>query len=580
MRFGLGFGLNKGGALQALYRILMKTCGLLSYSKGVTDGIMYDKTGQTRPAVQELKLTGDTVQYLKFATLPNQAFSYTDATTKLTVNTALDANGEWIFTTNGAYEVIFVISGDTYKLNISGIDEDDGIIQLVDVATNETIDGQLFLATNPTEVTNEAVSLADEYGFTVSKARGKNLFDKDSTIVNTYIDVNGVRQPSGSGLRASEFIKLNQFTNYKFSGITIFSQYLAYYDKDKNFISSQSVSSAVLSGVNTPSDCEYLSFTFNPAEEDTIQLELGSVATAYEPYDGYYRDQALTDPISQGTIIPTGTDGYALAYVTGGVRPIADYRDKVGLDVRIVDGVADSGENNSNWEFAGAGTGTDGFNITIVDDSGTDRAKLYMMKLEPSTQYTLVYNVSENNSSNLVIFGTESDIDLTTGLTENIGENRFLITTSTNIVFNGFSFLVTSGSIIFDSFRVYEGDYVTGSPPLPTSQQAVVGNSWIWNDLYNDVFTTDTPENTVDKANNQNKVIPFAEANIKSDQVFVNLDTPAIAYTETSLEEPCYTKTLQLMKLNEGLFDVNGDPLYDIDGSRLYALADGVTREV
>ena len=136
-----------------------------------------------------------------------------------------------------------------------------------------------------------------------------------------------------------------------------------------------------------------------------------------------------------------------------------------------VDGYAYNGYNNSNWIFlnTGSGTGTDGTNITVAQDAAGERAKLYDMQLKPSTLYTLVYTVTIDNGANLNIIGSESDIDEgSIGLSESLGENRITFTTSSSIVFNGLSLFVTTGDITFDTFTVYEGDYVSGSPPLPT----------------------------------------------------------------------------------------------------------------
>ena len=113
---------------------------------------------------------------------------------------------------------------------------------------------------------------------------GKNLFDKsdENVTLSKYVDVNGSILNSGAGNAVSGYIRVKPSTVYIKSGLGLATNYgAAYYDKDKNFILYQSSSTG---SFTTPSNAYYYRFTFFGTSIDTVQLELGTVATTYEEY--------------------------------------------------------------------------------------------------------------------------------------------------------------------------------------------------------------------------------------------------------------------------------------------------------
>lgn len=244
----------------------------------------------------------------------------------------------------------------------------------------------------------------------------------------------------------------------------------------------------------------------NPVQDIYTEESLADIQ-GYTVSDGatYYYDNGGANLVPLDVLMTANADGTLSTYLANVTRPQADNKGAVKKNFRIVDGVAYSGENNSEWEFVGTGTGTDGTNITIVNDGGTDRARHYNMVLKPSTLYTCVLNISSITTTDWLILGSQSDIDSNMNLQELTGEYRFTFTTSASIVFNGLTFTVTNGDITFNgqTFRVYEGDYVTGSPALPTSGQYTSGNSVRLSQSFGGVLINDPDELLMDKTTGQ-----------------------------------------------------------------------------
>jgi hypothetical protein len=298
-----------------------------------------------------------------------------------------------------------------------------------------------------------------------------------------------------------------------------------------------------------------------------------------------YYDDAQVNAIPDGKALPIRANSNLLSvYDSTGVQVKAKNVGKVRADKRIVNGVVDNGENYENWEFSGTGTGTDGESITLVDDGGSDSAKIYKSSIKASTFYTLVYDVISATTTNWAMFNTFSDTDISYPMTYGVGENRVLIETSSTITLNGFGFLISNGNINFKDFAVYEGDYTTGD--LPTTGESVLGNTTISYDnpsiyreqvanagLTNDGFDRTDPTSLV--------ALPIAipsNNTIDNDQQFTDTDPYQQLTYEQPLEEPCYTKANIYTNMVEVLTDSEGSPLIDSEGSKLYALIEGVER--
>lgn len=115
---------------------------------------------------------------------------------------------------------------------------------------------------------------------------GKNLFDKTDVTPKKYIDVDG-NILSINNNYVSGYIPVKPNTIYylnQWVGSTV-SRYMAWYDKDKVFISTDRP--AYSGGTLTaPSNAYFIRLTIYIDYLDTAQLELGSSATAYSAYNG------------------------------------------------------------------------------------------------------------------------------------------------------------------------------------------------------------------------------------------------------------------------------------------------------
>ena len=149
---------------------------------------------------------------------------------------------------------------------------------------------------------------------------GKNLFGlNESPQNNTYLNNNGV-ETSTIGWILSDWIMVNPNTTFIFNPNTTEgdSAKHGFYDVNKNFIS------AINSGLRTfttPSNCYFMRFSYRNTS-DNIQLEIGSTATTYEPYNGHTTTISWEDEV--GTVYGgaldvvsgelTVTDGYIASY--------------------------------------------------------------------------------------------------------------------------------------------------------------------------------------------------------------------------------------------------------------------------
>ena len=111
-------------------------------------------------------------------------------------------------------------------------------------------------------------------------ARGKNLFDKTTSIAESYIDDANGEFKINTYLKyyASDYIEvLPNKTIY----VTLQNagNWGAFYDENKVFVSGYRYGEKIV-----PSNAKYLRITVIPAYLDTMQVEYGDTPTEYEPY--------------------------------------------------------------------------------------------------------------------------------------------------------------------------------------------------------------------------------------------------------------------------------------------------------
>ena len=117
---------------------------------------------------------------------------------------------------------------------------------------------------------------------TAHKMVGKNLFDGETK--NGYI-YHGRYYPNDNYWCNKNDIKVLPSTTYYFSGNLTSDGEIDLYDKDKNYLGAFGMNSQPFT---TPDNCYYIS-VYNPIStvNNDKQLEIGSQATAYEPYTAH-----------------------------------------------------------------------------------------------------------------------------------------------------------------------------------------------------------------------------------------------------------------------------------------------------
>lgn len=134
--------------------------------------------------------------------------------------------------------------------------------------------------------------------------RGKNLFDKNSTPETNYryIKNNGIQEGNGAFSIYNTSIKPNTQYTITNSGKSNAPGY-ALYDKGYNYLTGAGYSNTANVTFTTPSNAAYIKFsvvanlTQNETyryDKDYFQLEEGSTATTYEPYQEYTSDTIVT----------------------------------------------------------------------------------------------------------------------------------------------------------------------------------------------------------------------------------------------------------------------------------------------
>lgn len=126
---------------------------------------------------------------------------------------------------------------------------------------------------------------------------GKNLFDKSKPIQDNYYNNDGVEQTSAN-TGHSELMPCYPNTYYTLSGTLkiasrVFTTGFYFWDANKNWISRNVTIETDAQTVLTPPNCRYISLQLStpqgaPAsglQIDTVQVEQGSSATAYEAYN-------------------------------------------------------------------------------------------------------------------------------------------------------------------------------------------------------------------------------------------------------------------------------------------------------
>lgn len=126
-----------------------------------------------------------------------------------------------------------------------------------------------------------------ESGSIGGKVYRKNLFDKNSENIVEGLFVSDIGSLQAmSETRISDYIGVtpnSEITvsgmNYPYNAVSC-----AFYDKDRNFIKAYSHNGVGTRTLFVPSNAYYFRESFDYRDIDTLQIEIGSTATNYEPY--------------------------------------------------------------------------------------------------------------------------------------------------------------------------------------------------------------------------------------------------------------------------------------------------------
>lgn len=159
---------------------------------------------------------------------------------------------------------------------------------------NQTVYPMIIKGTYTEETLPEyeqyGASPSPDYPAKIENVEGKNKFNKNTT-VSGYIEFKNGQVTSNNTYTSSDFIEIDENTNY-YCNYTCYSSDaygMAFYDKDKNYISGSMLANSFV----TPSNAKYYRFCVRNenykgsyiTDINTVQLEEGTVATDYVPYN-------------------------------------------------------------------------------------------------------------------------------------------------------------------------------------------------------------------------------------------------------------------------------------------------------
>lgn len=178
------------------------------------------------------------------------------------------------------------------------------------ITLNNTADSILSNVLNPNTSQDGTPAPETPYeihtisGDNTIKLVGKNLFDKNSVALNYTISSTGEPAPS-NGSVLSDFIKVEENTNYYLSHVrgSSYVRTCAFYKADKSLISFNSVTGNedVSGTITTPQNTAYIRVVSGTNYYETCQVEKGSTATTYTPY----QEQLTQINLGVENLIPT-----------------------------------------------------------------------------------------------------------------------------------------------------------------------------------------------------------------------------------------------------------------------------------
>ncbi len=188
---------------------------------------------------------------------------------------------------------------------------DDGAVDDVKLADDAVTTSKIASgAVTADKIAADAMS--NKVGEYLGIVRGKNLFNKADVIINKYVDAVGVLTTTASAYYVSGHIPVtagNQlvFSHVYDSGLV----YLAFYAANGAFVSGSSISLHALivasKQLTVPANAVTMRITTVAAHLDVLQIEIGTVSTAYEAwFEGLSAEKFAPKQISGEQIADLG----------------------------------------------------------------------------------------------------------------------------------------------------------------------------------------------------------------------------------------------------------------------------------
>ena len=244
-----------------------------------------------------------------------------------------------------------------------------------------------------------------------------NLYDKLVYTDNYYISSTGTETSNGNWI-ITGYIPVSPNTKYIYQGLTNVgtSPYSAYYDTNKNYISSfkQAIGT---NSITTPNNAYYVRFSINKSgglqDRNTFMI---FISTMYEPYgykDKWYMFQAIGKKVFNGSESWTYSSGNVVFY-TDDIKGIAKSSETFISDyfVEVPNSTAFSNMTNGQGRFQDNGNARIIFKNT--DYTTSANFKTWLSNNNVTVYYVLLYPTITDISDSII--GQIEDIELLSGI--------------------------------------------------------------------------------------------------------------------------------------------------------------------
>ena len=436
-------------------------------------------------------------------------------------------------------------------------------------------------------------STADNQGVKVASALGKNKFyEFDITTPvggTTRIGNKYFSDARGSDSIWFSRIDASNITDITLSYLTDGNQELKA-DFSDSFVDTSADAIGITSGginlvsgsvLNNTSNEKWLYITFRASVAgvsgyvENLQLELGSVATAYESWKGLYKDSLLTEPYSDGQLVlPLYANGaytsQARAFVDGGARYVLTGNEwkEVEKALRVVDGVVDF--KTQMFNSSAGGTYTQDFKEVTVTSAAVANSRVVSDVISATnTEKTIKFKASKISGTDNALIRVRNSLDTVTLATLDFTTDDIDFSTTFTPTDGGYTLRMygTVGTAEIAEKRYYDGIVFEGTVE-PTSQQTVVGNSYLLRYPYPKIAQADT-NRILTEVDGTPKLLAVADAQADTlEQYFVKLDdTTSDMLSDTFYKEPlvgeCLNRALIFQGIDQFLLDEQADFILD-----------------